>query len=167
MSRRLGAAVLVATLLGVAAAWAEPPGRGSALDWPVIDGVSAASLHLGQEEAVVRALFGAPDETLPSVLAEQRLRYEIGPGVWLEVHVEGGRLEAIGFTAPAGQAPARSPLTVRGIQLGAPLGWVVERYGAPAGGRHWYAGEGIAFNLEGGAQTVTSILVFQPGTAAP
>lgn len=167
MSRRLRAAVLLVMLLLAGAAPAQEPPRRSALDWPAIDGASAASLQLGQEEDAVLALFGAPDETLASPLAGRLLRYEILPHVRLEVHARAGRLEAIGFTVIDGQVPARSPRTVRGIELGAPMVWVAERYGPPVGGRHWYAEPGIAFNLESAADTVQSILIFAPGRLAP
>jgi hypothetical protein len=166
MSRQLGAAVLFATMMCAGVSLAQRPPRASALDWPAIDGASAARLHVGQDERAVVALFGDPDESAPSFLAERRLRYEIVPGVGLEVHVQAGRIEGIGFTLLDGQPPPRSPRTVRGIQLGAPVASVVERYGEPAGGRYWYAAEGIAFNLEGAAETVTSILIFPPGTPA-
>ncbi len=168
MTPRLGAVVvLLATLLVADALVAQQPPRRSALDWPAIDGVSAASLQLGQEEDAVLALFGDPDETLASPLADRLLRYEILPGVQLDVHARAGRLEAIGFTVVEGQPPARSPRTVRGIELGAPMVWVVERYGPPVGARHWYAEPGIAFNLGTAADAVQSILIFAPGRPAP
>lgn len=167
MTMRPGATVLLATLLVAGAGGAQQPPRRSALDWPAIDGVSAASLQLGQEEDAVLALFGAPDESLASPLADRLLRYEILPGVRLEAHARAGRLEAIGVTVVEGHPPARSPRTVRGIELGASMIWVVERYGEPVGGRYWYAEPGIAFNLGITADTVQSILVFARGRPAP
>ena len=69
--------------------------------------------------------------------------------------------------APDGTPALASPKTLRGIRLGAPIGQVVERYGPPTDGKLWYSTQGIAFNVDGSANTVRSILVVPRGTMPP
>ncbi len=168
MRRRWPALVVmaVASLLAATAEGQRLPRR-VALDWLALDGEGLASMALGIDEAQVKALLGEPDTVTGSAVAERRLGYEVAPGVRLEVHVRERRVHALGLTARGHEAPARSPRTLRGLRLGVPVTAVTERYGESTGGRLWYADVGIAFNLEGPAETVESILVFPPGTPAP
>jgi hypothetical protein len=141
--------------------------RRMALGQPALDGLALGGVRLGDAEGAVVALLGSPDATGPSTLAERMLRYELAPDTWLEVHAGASGIRAISVRAVGEPVPRPSLQTMRGIHLGMPLARVLERYGDPAGGRHWYAAEGIAFNLDGPADTVTSILVFPPGMPAP
>lgn len=141
--------------------------RVTALARPALDGIGLAGLRLGQDEAEVIALLGSAPATGPSAIAERALRYEVGPGVWLDVHVGARRVQAVALTAQ-GPLPT-SPQTARGIRLGMPVERVLERYGPATDGRLWYASEGVAFNPEARdapADAVESILIFAPGTPA-
>lgn len=76
-------------------------------------------------------------------------------------------MAALALVSTAEPARRASPTTVRGIRLGLPIAKVVERYGPPGDNRLWYASDGIAFNIEGPADTVQSILVMPRGTTPP
>ncbi len=165
-SRTFVTAVFALVLLA-GAAEAQRLSRRVALEWPAVDGEGLASLRLGLDEAQAPGLFGAPDTVVASPIGDRRLDYEVAPGVRLEVHVLAGRIHALGLSAAGSDPPVRSPQTIRGIRLGMSLSTVAERYGEPRDGRFWYPEAGIAFNVDGPADTVESILVFPPGTPAP
>ncbi|HXG15759.1 MAG TPA: hypothetical protein VNK50_05890 [Calidithermus sp.] len=156
---------VLAGVLLTAAVEAQRPSRRMALEWPAVDGEGLASLRLGFDEAYAPGLFGPPDSVAASPVAGRLLRYDVTPGVRLDVHVADGKIRALGLTTTGPEPPPRSPQTVRGVRLGTPVSLVIERYGEPPGGRLWYTDAGIAFNLESAADTVESILVFPPGTA--
>jgi hypothetical protein len=139
--------------------------RAAAVTRFVHDGDGFAAVRLGENESVVRTLFGPPVSENTSG-PERRLVYPLRGGVVLEVRTTSGTVAAIAITA--GEGPTlHSPKTVRGVRLGAPIGQVLERYGAPAGDHHWYADEGIAFNIDGPAPIVQSILLFPRRTPPP
>jgi hypothetical protein len=140
--------------------------RAMALVRPALDGTVLAGIRLDFSEQAVLALLGEPHGRGTSSHGDAVLSYDIAPGVRLDVHVAGGAVNALGIVAPGRPDSATSPQTVRGIRLGMPVARVLERYGARADSRLWYAEEGIAFNVEAAAPTVTSILVFRRGTPA-
>lgn len=164
---------IAAAVLLLAAGPAEPQisplqqsRRATAVTQFVHDGDGFAAVRLGAEESAVRTLFGPPASE-SSAGTERRLVYPLRGGVVLEVRVTGDRVAAIAVAAGEAAPLLSPPKTVRGIRLGAPIGQVIERYGAPAGDRYWYADEGIAFNTEASAATVQSILVFPRRTPPP
>lgn len=165
------AAVLVTVTMLAHVAAAPTAGHRAAhrlaLRQPIIEGLTLAGLRIGEEEGMVGAMFGPPQASGNSTVAERVLRYELAQDTWLEVHVGSAGIRAIGLRRLGDADPPRSPRTIRGIVLGMPLARVIERYGDPANGRYWYATEGVAFNIDGETDTVVSILVFPPGTPAP
>lgn len=165
---RIRAVVVAAALLGAAAAHAQDasPLR-LAVSRPVLDGVMLGGIRVGAPETQVTGLLGPPQAHAASPLGDRALRFEAVAGLHLEVHVAGGAVRAVGMRADAGAAPALGPRTSRGVRLGSPTDEVVARYGAPTGGRLWYAAAGVAFNLDAAADDVQSILVFEPGTPPP
>jgi hypothetical protein len=141
--------------------------RAMALTRPALDGTVLAGVQLTFSEHAVVALFGEPQARAVSPYGGEVLRYDVAAGARLDVHVAGGTVNALGVIAPGRPESASSPQTVRGIRLGMPVARVLERYGSRDDGRLWYADEGIAFNVEGPALTVTSILVFPRGMPPP
>lgn len=141
--------------------------RRSALTQPALDGMALGGIRLGDPEAAVTALLGPPEAVESSALAERVLRYELVPDLWLEAHVDPTGVRAIGVRVASEPDALPSPQTMRGIHLGMPIARVLERYGEPAVSRLWYAAEGVAFNVDGPADTVESILIFPRGTPAP
>ena len=173
--RRPGIAVLfvvVALILAtpsapVAQMGTEDLQRARVLGRPVLDGLTLGGVTLDTPEGDVVARFGPVSAVIASLVAQRALRYELEPGVFFDVHVTDGVVRAVGITCRGTEAPDRSPQTVRGVRLGAPAAHVVERYGEPPNGRLWYAAEGVAFNVEGDASEIESILIFARGTTAP
>jgi hypothetical protein len=140
--------------------------RAMVLGRPALDGTVLGGIQLGFSEPAVIALLGEPQVRGASPYGEGVLRYDIATGAELHVHVAGGVVRALGVNAPGRLEGTASPQTVRGIRLGMPLARVLERYGRQDD-RLWYSEEGIAFNVEGAASTVTSILIFPRGTPPP
>src|SRR5207248_1945109 len=127
---------------------------------------AVATVRLGASEHDINTLLGAPDSE-DTTDSERIWRYLLRGGVTLEVHLVGSLVAAIAMRAPDGTPALASPKTLRGIRLGAPIGQVVERYGPPTDGKLWYSTQGIAFNVDGSANTVRSILVVPRGTMPP
>ncbi len=158
--------VLTATSAGAQDA-RQAAQRAMALTRPALDGTVLGGIQLGFSEPAVIALLGEPQARAASPYGDGVLRYDVAMGAQLHAHIAGGIVRALGIIAPGRPEGAASPQTVRGIRLGMPLGRVLERYGGGLDDRLWYAEEGIAFNVEGAASTVTSILIFPRGTPPP
>jgi len=141
--------------------------RAMALTRPALDGTVLGGIQLGFSEPAVIALLGEPPARAASPYGDGVLRYDVVTGAQLHVHIAGGIVRALGIIAPGRPEGAASPQTVRGIRLGMLLARVWERDGRRQDDRLWYPGEGIAFNVEGAASTVTSILIFPRGTPPP
>ena len=137
--------------------------RQAAATQSVFDGDGVATVRLGASERDVQTLLGVPDDD-QTTDSERVWRYLLRGGLTLEVHLVGGAVQAVGMSAPDGAPAPWAPKPLRGIRLGAPICQVVERYGPATDGRFWYSTQGIAFNVDGPADTVRSILVVPRGT---